>query len=269
LYISSVARSSLTSDKASQVDIETAVQTAIRAPQQIQLLRLLYGTRNLFRWNKAIPWNPDQVADLSSLLYTCDAYRAQNLLYPLLLSVSSSREVRLQPLPLKRDAMLISAAGDKSFIIETGNELVLYQLVPSTLSHVTDESTAQKQQASAPQKSVLTFLGAPLLSAAAAPPPESKHESHETCADNKFWLLNYLHNKLALAGTSPLRPVISQAGTYSSVYFMEHLIEDGAGSATEDGDSTARDHNQSFDTYMEIVRSRSIDLLLNGRSSSS
>lgn len=277
MYISSIARLNMTGEKPSKADAKAAVQSAIRAPPQLHLLRLLYGTRNLFRCNKAIPWNPDQVADLSSVLFSCDAYRAQNLLYPLLLSISSTSEIRPQVLPLKRDAMIINAAGGKSFLLETGNELVLYQLVPSMTSRSMEslpvDEIAQKPAAAKSGGGVLTFLSAPLMATVSPPPPPQAIPVHpatqagtqDALAEDKFWLLNYLHNKLALAGTSPLRSVISQAGTYSSVYFMEHLIEDSSDATVEQDGSTfvgPNSLNQSFDAFIEIVGEKSVDLLV-------
>ena len=55
------------------------------------------------------------------------------------------------------------------------------------------------------------------------------------------WLPNFVHGKL-LGGTNAPRPVLSEAGTYSSVHFMMHLTEDGDGCGDEN-DTTIQSYN--------------------------
>lgn len=91
---------------------------------------------------------------------------------------------------------------------------------------------------------------------------ESKEEGQQRTSnssdlfmESEYWLPNFIHSKL-LRGTIVPRPILSEAGTYSSVYFMVNLTEDGDGCGDEN-DSTI----QSYNTFATKVKALALSHL--------
>ena len=72
--------------------------------------------------------------------------------------------------------------------------------------------------------------------------------------ESNFWLPHFVHSKLQ-RGTNVPRPILSEAGTYSSMFFMIHLTEDGDGCGDEN-DSTIQSYNSFTSKVTTLARSQ-------------
>ena len=255
--ISSNVLVSMTSSREQYSDASiSAIKTQMHAPKQFELLRLLCGIVNMGRAHRSIGWNPDCLAEIASLVSSCDAYKAQHILTPSLCPVRADGEVDTSLLLLKRDSMIMSS-GESAFLLDTGIELVLYRIISSAeeSSHRSEVKRGEDLGGKSVPRGLLSFVSGmtvatPTVSEKASGNASAKNspEIIPAIMESKYWLPNYVHNKLFVTGSTVLRPIISEAGTHSSTHFTKHLIEDGDGCG-EDNESTI----QSFSTFSDRV----------------
>ena len=109
-YISCLSEISISKTKSQKSDIPALVESLMKEPKHLYLLRLLFGASCLIDKSRATLWNPDYITELASLLLSTDPFRSQFILYPLLLAIDANKELRQTPLPLKREATILGTA---------------------------------------------------------------------------------------------------------------------------------------------------------------
>ena len=107
-YISSVAKTDLKDKNSSREAVLHLVESAVKTDRHLHLLRLLYGAVGLLGPHRLETWNPDRIAELGSILSSCDAFRIQFILYPLLMAIDIGKEIKPETLVLKREATILS-----------------------------------------------------------------------------------------------------------------------------------------------------------------
>ena len=107
-YISSVAKTDLKDKNISRDSVLHLVDSAVKTDRHLQLLRFLYGAVGLLGPQRLETWNPDRIAELGSILSSCDAFRIQFILYPLLMAIDIGKEIKPETLVLKREATILS-----------------------------------------------------------------------------------------------------------------------------------------------------------------
>ena len=107
-YISSVAKTDLKDKNISRDSVLHLVDSAVKTDRHLLLLRLLYGAVGLLGPQRLETWNPDRIAELGSILSSCDAFRIQFILYPLLMAIDIGKEIKPETLVLKREATILS-----------------------------------------------------------------------------------------------------------------------------------------------------------------
>lgn len=109
---------------------------------------------------------------------------------------------------------------------------------------------------------MLSFLGGPSASTTTVSMPDrGEQQTSALLMQNKNWLVNYIHNKLLLVGTTVPRLTISAAGTFSSTAFTSYLIDDYS-EATAQLNNSSNDknliQNQSVDSFLLMLQNKAL-----------
>jgi hypothetical protein len=162
----------------------------------------------------------------------------------------------------------LDATEEKCFLMDTGSELIFYHTVPSSSASANSSTMysgmkrGQELDGKNVPKSILSFLDSGTDKSNSN---EEKLKIPPLLMDSKYWLLNYVHNKLTISGSTVIRPIVSDAGTFTANHFISNLIEDFDPKQYTTNYEPSKKLSfkyfivDSFETFLENVKIKAVD----------
>ena len=167
--------------------------------------------------------------------------------------------------------IFLDATEERCFLMDTGTELIFYRNVHSSSTNTwinmysgTKSGVKRGQELDGKNvpKSILSFLDS-------GPDKSNSNEEKSKISpllmDSKYWLLNYIHNKLIISGSTVIRPIVSDAGTFTANHFISNLIEDFDPKQYTTNYEPSKKLSfkyfivDSFETFLENVKIKAVD----------